>query len=58
MGLAELESQVPPNTLWLCQLIPCNRQEACTAVSSKLELHLPPAAPGPLPRDLSCQGIG
>jgi hypothetical protein len=39
LGWVELGSQVPPNILWQCQLIPCSRQEACTAVSPRLELH-------------------
>lgn len=42
-GWADLGSQVPPSILWQCQLIPCSRQEACTAVSPKLELHALPA---------------
>lgn len=42
-----------PNILWQCQLIPCGRQEACTAVSPKLELHTHPAL---CPEALAAQG--
>lgn len=48
-GVSRAGEPGAPNTLWLCQLIPCSRQEACTAVPSKLELHLPPATPSPHP---------
>ena len=44
---------MPPNILWQCQLIPCSRQEACTAVSLKLELHTQPAL---CPEVLAAQG--
>lgn len=46
---------MPPNILRQCQLIPCSRQEACTAVSPKLELHTQPAL---CPEVLAAQGGG
>lgn len=43
IGVGRAEEPGAPPILWQCQLIPCSRQEARTAISPKLGLHHHPA---------------